>query len=64
MQDAADEARRRRSNPAYADMLTNVDRSGYGGWVVRSLPADVAVDFLADGIPWARDRWTPGRYGK
>ena len=47
--EAMQEAARRRSNPASKDFLTRVEPSPYGGFRVRSFPADLFIDQLADG---------------
>lgn len=47
--DAMKEASRRRSDPAGRDLVTKVDESPYGGFRVRSMPADFYVDQIADG---------------
>ncbi len=43
------EVRRRKSDPAFQDMIVRVEPSGYGGFRVRSMPADLYVDQLVDG---------------
>lgn len=47
--DALDEVRRRRSDPDKADMIVRCEQTGYGNWLVRSIPADLIVEALADG---------------
>lgn len=49
MSEAVAEAARRRANPALKDVLTKVEPSPYGGFRVRSYPADLFIDQLADG---------------
>lgn len=43
------EVRRRRSDPALQDFATRMEESPYGGYRVRSMPADVEVEFMLDG---------------
>jgi hypothetical protein len=47
--DAMKEAARRRADPAARELVTRVDDSPYGGYRVRSVPADFYVDQIADG---------------
>ena len=47
--DAMGEASKRRANPAFKDFLTRVEPSPYGGFRVRSFPAELFIDQLADG---------------
>jgi hypothetical protein len=47
--DAMKEANRRRAEPGARDLVTRVDESPYGGYRVRSMPADFYVDQIADG---------------
>jgi hypothetical protein len=47
--DAMNEASRRRAHPDGKGFVTRVERSPYGGYRVRSLPAEFYVDQLADG---------------
>lgn len=49
MAEAMEEASRRRANPVFKDFLTRVEPSPYGGFRVRSFPAELFVDQLADG---------------
>ncbi len=49
MAEAVAEASRRRSDPSLNDFLTRIEPSSYGGFRVRSYPADLFVDQLADG---------------
>ena len=62
MEEALEEIARRRSDPQGKEMVTRVARSPYGGFRVRSVPADYYVDLLADGpVPIStgnsRHRW-------
>jgi hypothetical protein len=61
-QEAMDEVARRRADPQGKELVTRVERSPYGGYRVRSMPADYYVDMLADGpVPVSaghvRRRW-------
>jgi hypothetical protein len=47
--EAYTEATRRKSDPAYGDMVIRVEPSGYGGFRVRSTPSDLYIDQLIDG---------------
>jgi hypothetical protein len=47
--DAMAEAANRRADPRSSGMITRVETSAYGGYRVRSMPADFVVDQLADG---------------
>jgi hypothetical protein len=47
--DAMKEASRRRADPKARDLITRVEESPYGGYRVRSMPADFYVDQIADG---------------
>ncbi len=47
--DAMKEVARRRGDPAARDLVTRVQESPYGGYRVRSMPADFYVDQIADG---------------
>jgi hypothetical protein len=47
--DALEEVAKRRADPQSKDLITRVERSGYGGLRVRSLPAEFYIDLLADG---------------
>lgn len=47
--EAMAEAARRRASPEGTGFLTNVDRSPYGGYRVRSIPAELVVDQLIEG---------------
>jgi len=49
LSEAMGEAKRRRANPDIKDYLTRVEESPYGGYRVRSFPAELYVDQLADG---------------
>jgi len=60
MAEAMDEVARRRAQSK--DLVTRIERSAYGGFRVRSMPADYYVDMLADGpVPVSTDsvhrRW-------
>jgi hypothetical protein len=59
MADAMKEVSRRRSDPASRDLVTRVEESPYGGYRVRSVPADFFVDQIADGPStfFATRRW-------
>jgi hypothetical protein len=62
MREAMDEVARRRADPQGKELVTRIDRSPYGGYRVRSMPADYYVDMLADGpVPIStghiRRRW-------
>ena len=50
--EAMEESGRRRAEPGSAAYLTRVERSPYGGYRVRSIPADLFVDQLIDGVPF------------
>jgi hypothetical protein len=58
--DAVAEASRRRTDTQAAGLLTNVERSPYGGFRVRSLPADLYVDALSEMPEVARMFRRPG----
>jgi len=47
--DATKEAARRRTGLAARDLVTRIEKSPYGGYRVRSMPADFYVDQIADG---------------
>ena len=47
--EAMAEAARRRAAPQADELVTRVERSPYGGFRVRSVPADFFVDQLVDG---------------
>lgn len=49
LSDAMTEAARRRADPSARDLVTQVGESPYGGYRVRSMPADFYVDQIADG---------------
>ncbi len=49
MTEAMEEASRRRANPVFKDFLTRVEPSPYGGFRVRSFPAELFIEQLADG---------------
>jgi len=49
MREAYIEANRRTSDPAFPDMIIRVEPSRYGGFRVRSIPADLYIDQLVDG---------------
>jgi hypothetical protein len=49
MQEAMEEVARRRADPQGKEIVTRIQSSPYGGFRVRSLPADLYVDMLADG---------------
>ena len=49
--DALSEAARRRSQPGHEGSITNVTKSAYGRFVVRSLPAEFILDMAVDGTP-------------
>ena len=55
------EASLRRTNPADHELVTKVEESPYGGYRVRSIPADFYVDQIADGPNtmggWMSRRW-------
>jgi hypothetical protein len=60
--DAMEEVARRRNDPQGKELVTRIDRSPYGGFRVRSMPADYFIDLLADGpVPGGlnstRRRW-------
>jgi hypothetical protein len=59
--EAMNEASRRRADPEGKGFVTRVERSPYGGYRVRSLPAEFYVDQIADGpaiLPISlRRRW-------
>jgi hypothetical protein len=46
---AMEEVARRRSDPQGKELVTRVERSPYGGYRVRPMPADFYVDLLSDG---------------
>jgi hypothetical protein len=57
--EAMDEIARRRAALQGKELVTRVERSPYGGYRVRSMPAEYYVDLMADG-PVAsntRRRW-------
>lgn len=64
--DALEEARRRRASAAEDAILVKVEPSGYGGYVVRSVPVELELDPLLDpDIPThkrTRRRWA-AQYG-
>jgi hypothetical protein len=47
--DAMQESAHRRANANAGDLVTKVEESPYGGFRVRSVPADFYVDQIADG---------------
>lgn len=49
MEEALEEVERRRADPQGHELVTRISRSPYGGFRVRSMPADYYVDILADG---------------
>jgi hypothetical protein len=49
IEDALAETARRRSDPTGREFVTKIEPSSYGGYRVRSLPADFFIDQLADG---------------
>ncbi len=62
MGEAMDEVARRRADPQGKELMTRIERSPYGGYRVRSMPADFFVDTIADGpVPISmghvRRRW-------
>ena len=46
-EEARAEARRRKSKPVDEYMIVRCERTGYGNWRVRSIPADLMLDMLA-----------------
>ena len=49
LREAMEEAGQRRSSSDGGSYLTNVERSPYGGFRVRSIPAELYVDQLIEG---------------
>jgi hypothetical protein len=49
MEEALEEVARRRADSQGKELVTRVERSPYGGFRVRSMPAEYYVDLLADG---------------
>jgi hypothetical protein len=49
MRQAMDEVARRRADPQGRELITRIERSPYGGFRVRLMPADFFVDTIADG---------------
>ena len=47
MADAMEEVARRRSDPNGAELITRVEPSPYGGFRVRSVPADIWLEMQA-----------------
>ena len=47
--DALEEVAKRRADPEGKNLITRVEPSGYGGFKVRSIPAEFYIDLLADG---------------
>lgn len=47
--EAMSEAGRRRASSEHIGYITHVDRSPYGGYRVRSLPAEFLVDEMLEG---------------
>lgn len=45
-EEARAEARRRKSQPDDEYMIVRCERTGYGNWRVRSIPADLALDMF------------------
>ncbi len=45
-EEARAEARRRKSQPVDEYMIVRCERTGYGNWRVRSIPADLALDMF------------------
>ncbi|MCJ2132429.1 hypothetical protein [Methylobacterium sp. E-045] len=45
------EATRRRNQAGHEGSITNVTKSAYGRYVVRSLPAEFILDMAVDGTP-------------
>lgn len=44
--EARAEARRRKSQPVDEYMIVRCERTGYGNWRVRSIPADLMLDMF------------------
>jgi hypothetical protein len=59
LQDAFDEARRRRAASAAHGTMTRVEKSRYGGYRVRSLPAEFLVELMVEGMRLPADRSSP-----
>ena len=57
LQDALEEVRRRRTSPEGHEMITRMEESPYGGYRVRSIPADFLIDTLVDGIQLPQNRY-------
>ncbi len=49
MSEALAEAARRKADASAKDMLIRVEPSNYGGFRVRSIPADLYIDQMTDG---------------
>ncbi len=45
------EAQRRRQEPKLEGMITKILPSGYGGYVVHSVSAELMIDNMVDGLP-------------
>lgn len=45
-EEARAEARRRKSQPVDEYMVVRCERTGYGNWRVRSIPADLVLDMF------------------
>jgi len=58
LKEAIEEARHRRARHTEG-VITRVQRSPYGGYRVRSMPAEFVVDLMADGIPLPWERRQP-----
>ena len=56
LKDALDEAHERRAIYKTEGVITHVQESPYGGYRVRSIPADFIIDLMVDGVllPWER----------
>ena len=48
-EEADEEARRRRQDPAFAEYVTKIEPSPYGGFRVHSVSVEWIVDGLIDG---------------
>ncbi len=57
LRDALEEVRRRRTDPEAGDMITRFEESPYGGYRVRSMPADFLIDSMVDGIQPPHSRY-------
>jgi hypothetical protein len=47
---AMEELERRRANPQGKDLITRIDTSPYGGFRVRSMPADLWIELATEGM--------------